>query len=102
MNGICFLEPHAALATCNLEGRIAVWRMGPAPDPRKDFSDFEQGSNAEIQDQGLSPLVQQDLIFFIRDHARIARTSPARHRHQVSVSVPPSRSRSGGNCCCRS
>lgn len=66
MNGICFLEPHAALATCNLEGRIAVWRMGPAPDPRKDISDLDQDSGAEHHDQGLVPVVQQDTVFHRR------------------------------------
>lgn len=33
VNSICFLEPNAALATCNLEGVVAVWRMGPDPAP---------------------------------------------------------------------
>lgn len=58
MSSICFLEPHAALATCNLEGRIAVWRMGPAPDPRRDLSDLDEDSNAEHQEQGLYHYLQ--------------------------------------------
>lgn len=69
MNGICFLEPHAALATCNLEGRIAVWRMGPAPDPRKDFSDLEE----QDQDQGLYPWSSATglTLFFVRNESTL-------------------------------
>ncbi|CBJ27442.1 WD40 domain containing protein [Ectocarpus siliculosus] len=48
VNSICFLEPHAALVTCNLEGTIAVWRMGPAPDPLKDY----RGLGEESGEQG--------------------------------------------------
>ncbi|CAB1111910.1 unnamed protein product [Ectocarpus sp. CCAP 1310/34] len=48
VNSICFLEPHAALVTCNLEGTIAIWRMGPAPDPLKDY----RGSGEESGEQG--------------------------------------------------
>ncbi|CAM9487566.1 unnamed protein product, partial [Laminaria digitata] len=48
VNSICFLEPHAALATCNLEGVVAVWRMGPAaPDPGKDDNVEESNRNEE-------------------------------------------------------
>lgn len=46
VNSISFLEPHAALATCNLEGNIAVWRMGPAPDHRREYH------NVSGQDEG--------------------------------------------------
>lgn len=28
VNSICFLEPYPALSTCNLEGAVAIWRMG--------------------------------------------------------------------------
>lgn len=50
VNSICFLEPHAALATCNLEGNIAVWRMGPAPDHRRDYRDLsEEDDGGESQ-----------------------------------------------------
>lgn len=52
MNSICFLEPHAALATCNLEGAVAVWRMGPATDPREDYHDA--GTDDDTDYQGLN------------------------------------------------
>ncbi|CAM9941486.1 unnamed protein product [Ectocarpus sp. 12 AP-2014] len=47
VNSICFLEPHAALVTCNLEGTIAVWRMGPAPDPLKDYRGLGEESGGQ-------------------------------------------------------
>lgn len=53
MNGICFLEPHAALATCNLEGRIAVWRMGPAVDPLEDYRAWDEDDGGSTGLQGL-------------------------------------------------
>lgn len=54
VNSICFLEPHAALATCNLEGVVAVWWMGPAvPDPGKDDNVEESNRDEEGVDASL-------------------------------------------------
>lgn len=46
VNSICFLEPFPVLATCNLEGMIAIWRMGPAPDSRRDYDEPEEHDDA--------------------------------------------------------
>ena len=62
MNGICFLEPHAALATCNLEGRIAVWRMGPAVDPLKDYRNWDHEDGSAGFHQGVALPKHQVLL----------------------------------------
>ncbi|CAM9309771.1 unnamed protein product, partial [Sphacelaria rigidula] len=47
VNSICFLEPHPALATCNLEGAVAIWRMGLPESRNALLEQYHDGGSSE-------------------------------------------------------